>query len=85
MLISAVNELARGHLSATTKAFIKSLEGCLDVSPTKKSVLFALNAYVAIYNLQEIANLPGNAVVYESKDTGNALYLNKIMVEKVRH
>ena len=85
LLITAINELARGKVSIDSIAFLKSLEGTLQIPSTEKRVLFALNAYVAIYNKQQLALMPGASTKYMSIDNGAKVDLDMIIVEKVFH
>jgi len=82
-LITAVNELAWGRASTATIAFLRSLQGSLDVPATEKRVLFALNVYISIYNKQQLALIPGTSVKFTSTDKGPKEELDRMIVERV--
>ena len=83
MLITAINELARGFMSSTSEAFIRSLSGELAVPPKDKRVLFATNDSVDIYNMEKVSEMDGRLYTYTSKDAGLKSDLSRLHVPKV--
>ena len=83
MLIQAINELAHGNPSTTTIAFLKSLEGRIEVPAQHKRVLFSMNEYANIYNQQQVGMLAGKVWIYTSVDKGAKQHLQKMQVDQV--
>ena len=75
LLITAVNEVSRGERGPETLAFIKSLDGYLDIPPHLKRVLFSTNLRSDVYNIQQLVPSKGKIVSYKGKDKGNTRHI----------
>lgn len=84
LLIQAINELSYGTPTPTTIAFLKSLEGRINVPAKDKRVLFSMNDYARLYNREEVMQLNGREYIYKSDDEGSSEHLRKMQVEGVR-
>lgn len=82
-LITAVNELERGVLSAQSIAFVYSLSCPLTQDMMENSVyLFARNLDVDLFNYEKVQGIKGQLYVFTSEDMGDTHFLNKFLAPK---
>jgi ATP-dependent DNA helicase PIF1 len=83
VLITAVNELERGVLSADTIGFVDSLSRELPPDAVENAVhLFARNIDADVFNYNKIQNCPGQLHVFPSVDEGDTHYLHQFLAPK---
>jgi len=84
LLICAVNDLASGHVTANTLAFMGSLNRPLSINPQNVVRLCSLNAEVALHNAHMMEEVRSKQCTYMADDNGEDKYLLKMQVEKVK-
>jgi hypothetical protein len=79
-LICAVSELEKGELSTETIELMTSLSRPLskDQCPI---YLYARNFYVDLHNYEIMSNMPGEFVIYQSRDTDSQHYLSMMTTQ----
>jgi ATP-dependent DNA helicase PIF1 len=80
-LTSYINRLEKGCVSETDVGLLNSLSRTVE-NEDKFIHLFARKFDVDMYNYTKIQNLPGDTVIFKSKDEGSTYYLDKLLVPK---
>lgn len=82
-LIKAIDECAMGIVSPESIEFIKHLNRMLPPDTEKTTMLFSTNEQVDDFNRRSIIEHPGQIFEFNSVDSGEKRYLDRINVPKV--
>jgi len=83
LLVSAVNELERGHVTDNTVAFLNSVNRPLPNEQLQQAIhLFARNVDVDLFNYDRIEKVNSQLYTFKSEDEGLGDYLQKILAPK---
>lgn len=80
-LINAVSDLEKGTITEESKNLLENLRRPLP-SSQNPVYLYARNFYVNLHNHDVLSKMDGEFSFYESRDTGNKQYLNKMTVQE---
>lgn len=80
-LINAVSDLEKGTITEESKNLLENLRRSLP-SSQNPVYLYARNLYVNLHNHDVLSKMDGEFSFYESRDTGNKQYLNKMTVQE---
>ncbi len=83
LLIQAISELADGHCSPSTAAFLRSLDPRYKPLTAEHVTVFALRALAKSHNIEELNKIPSPLHSYVAIDKGSQEDLAKIDIEKV--